>query len=211
MHAACRGFHNNSTQMAACSMSKAEGLTGMSTKSATAMPGSINPGRRRVDEHPFPAFADEEFDCFGSCICLEQLGVLCARAACPPARQAFLGIEVEQRHALALLGRARRSRCGTRGPDMPLKNTLAAWCGPLSVSGLVARVLSRAPALTYRAERYHRAACREPLPQSISRASNTPIGHHLVVVVDADLIRAITPRRQFIGRVGGSTLELIDG
>ena len=33
---------HNSTQIAACSMSKADGLTGMSTKSATAIPGSIS-------------------------------------------------------------------------------------------------------------------------------------------------------------------------
>src|SRR5262245_24156672 len=33
---------HSSTQIAACSMSKADGLTGMSTKSATAIPGSIS-------------------------------------------------------------------------------------------------------------------------------------------------------------------------
>src|SRR5262245_45939767 len=50
-------------------------------------------GRCRVDEHPFPTLADQELDCFGRCIYLEQPGVLGAPAARPPARQAFLRIE----------------------------------------------------------------------------------------------------------------------
>ena len=69
-------------------------------------------GGRRVDEHPFPAFADEQLDGLGGCVDLEQLGVLGAPAAGPPAGQAFLRIEIEQRDALALLGSTHGKRAG---------------------------------------------------------------------------------------------------
>ena len=75
----------------------------------------VNPSRCRVNEHPLPAFADEELDGFGRCIYFEQLGVLGAPAACPPAGQAFLRVEIEQSDALALFCGSYGKGTGKRG------------------------------------------------------------------------------------------------
>ena len=52
---------------------------------------------------------------FGRCIYLEQLGVLGAPAAGPPAGQAFLRVEIEQSDALALFCGSYGKGTGKRG------------------------------------------------------------------------------------------------
>ena len=97
-------------------MSKADGLVGISTRSATAMPGSISSslaGPVSTNTHSHPSLMSSSIGLGGS-VDLEQLGVLGPPAAGPPAGQAFLRVEIEQRHALALLGRAHGKRAANR-------------------------------------------------------------------------------------------------
>jgi hypothetical protein len=72
-----------------CSMSNADGLTAINTRSATAIPGSIRSiraGAVSTNTHSQPS-ADEELDGFGRCIYFEQLGVLGAPGRQPTIRR----------------------------------------------------------------------------------------------------------------------------
>src|SRR5262249_33810037 len=78
----------------------------------------LDPGGPRVDKDPVPTFTDEQLDGLRRGVHLEQLGILHLATSRPPAREALLRIEIEQRDPSALFRSAHSQRaCESRFAD----------------------------------------------------------------------------------------------
>src|SRR5262249_29425371 len=85
----------------------------MSTKSATAMPGSISSslaGPVSTNTHCQPWLTSSSI--LGCGVHFEQLWVLHLSATRPPAGKGLLGVEIKQRHAVAFLSGTNRKSAG---------------------------------------------------------------------------------------------------